>query len=49
MPHAEGLPGVEVITGHQDVRTARSGIAGGQYKVADQLALDVHVPLLNSA
>src|ERR1700733_25189 len=41
--------GVEVITGHQDVRTARSGIARGQYKVADQLALDIHVPLLDAA
>ena len=41
--------GVEVITGHQDMRAARPRIAGGQYNVADQLALDVHVPLLNSA
>src|SRR5580704_13773424 len=29
--------GVEVITGHQDVGAAGTGIAGGQYKIADQL------------
>src|ERR1700733_1093416 len=40
---------VEVIPGYQDVRAAGTGIAGGQYKVADQLALDVHIPLLDPA
>src|ERR1700735_2863565 len=41
--------GVEVITGHQDVRATGTRVACGQHKVADQLALDVHVPLLDSA
>ena len=40
---------VEVIAGHQDVRAMRTGIAGGQYEVAGQLALDVHVVLLHHA
>src|SRR5271154_2757955 len=41
--------GVEVIPSHQDVRATGTGIASGQHKVADQLALDVHVKLLDAA
>src|SRR5271154_4669422 len=40
---------VQVIARHQNVRTAGTGIAFGQYKVADQLGLNVDVELLHPA